>query len=257
MVTEHEHWLEQCEIYALSALDGQEREEFEAHLASGCAVCAAYIRQTRETLLLLDHSLKPLLPPPAIRPKVFEQITPKQYAPHVEEYRWWSARHWWFIGAGSFAAAAVVLALTWNISNTRSELERLKSQLAAIQSESAQKDELIQFLSEPEVRSIQLAGLEAAPKAKGKLFWNPATRRGLLMTFGLPKTAADKAYELWGIAGNEPVPAGVFQVDDRGQPRFHVSQLADGRNFEKFAVTLEPAAGVAKPSGPMVLLGTL
>jgi anti-sigma-K factor RskA len=257
MVTEHEHWLEQCEIYALGALDGEERKEFEAHLASGCAVCAAYIRQTRETLLLLDQSLKPLLPPPAVKTKVFEQITPKQYAPRVEENRWRSARQWWFVGAGSFAAAAMVLILTWNISNTRSELERLKSQLAAIQSESAQKDELIQFLSAPEVRSIPLAGLEAAPQAKGKLFWNPTTRRGLLMTFDLPKTAADKAYELWGIAGNEPIPAGVFQVDDRGQTQFHVPQLPDGRNFEKFAVTLEPAAGVVKPSGPMVLLGSL
>jgi hypothetical protein len=29
------------------------------------------------------------------------------------------------------------------------------------------------------------------------------------------------------------------------------------KNFDKFAVTLEPSAGVAKPSGPMVLLGSL
>ena len=177
--------------------------------------------------------------------------------PSVEENHWWSAWRWRFGGAGLFATAAIVLALTWSVTNTRSELERLKTQLAASQSESAQKDELIQFLSAPEVRSIQLAGLEAAPEAKGKLFWNPTTRRGLLMTFGLPKTAADKAYELWGIAGNEPVPAGVFLVDERGQARFHVPQLATERDFEKFAVTLEPAGGVPKPSGPMVLLGSL
>ena len=257
MATEHEHWLEQGEIYALGALDGEERRAFEAHLASGCAVCVAYIRQTSEALVLLDRSLKPLLPSPGVKAKVLEQITPKQYVPIVEENRWWSAWRWRFVGAGSFAIAAIVLALTWSMMNTRSELERLKTQLAASQRESAQKDELIQFLSAPEVRSIQLAGLEAAPEAKGKLFWNPTTRRGLLMTFGLPKTAADQAYELWGIAGNEPVPAGVFLVNDHGETRFHVPQLADGRSFEKFAVTLEPAGGVSKPSGPMVLLGSL
>jgi anti-sigma-K factor RskA len=256
MVTDHEHWLEQCETYALGALDGEERNEFEVHLASGCTVCPAYIRQARETLLLLDRSLKPLLPPAAVKAKIFEQITPKRPLPPVEESHWRSWR-WWFVGAGSFATAAIVLALTWNMMNSRSEVEKLKGQLAVTQSEVAQKDELIQFLAAPEVRSVQLAGLEAAPAASGKLFWNPTTRRGLLMTFGLPKTAADKAYELWGIAGNEPVPAGVFLVDDGGQARFDLPPLAAERNFEKFAVTLEPAGGVAKPSGPMVLLGSL
>jgi len=33
--------------------------------------------------------------------------------------------------------------------------------------------------------------------------------------------------------------------------------LAGGKNFDKFAVTVEPAAGVPKPTGPMVLLGSL
>jgi glyoxylate utilization-related uncharacterized protein len=33
--------------------------------------------------------------------------------------------------------------------------------------------------------------------------------------------------------------------------------LGQGKTFDKFAVTLEPAAGVEQPSGPMVLLGTL
>lgn len=257
MVTEHEHWFEQVEIHALGALDGEELRQFETHLASGCALCADYMRQTRESLLLLHRSLKPLLPPAAVKTRVLEQITPKPRAAVVEENRRWSAWRVWFAGAGAFAAAAMIAGLAWNMASTRSELEKLKDQLAATENISAQKDQLIEFLTAPEVRSIELAGLEAAPQAKAKLFWNPATRRGLLVTFGLAKTAADKAYELWGIAGNEPVPAGVFFVDDRGQARFQVPQLAAGKTFDKFAVTLEPAGGAAKPSGPMVLLGSL
>jgi anti-sigma-K factor RskA len=254
MATEHENWLAQGEIYALGALDGQELREFQAHLAFGCAICDAHIRQTRDSLTLLHQSLPAMTPPVAVKTRVFDQITPKAQTPAQDQGGGW---RWWFVGAGAFATAAVVLALAWSLTGTRDQLAKLQAQIVALRNESAQKDELIQFLSAPEVHSVQLAGLGPTPEAKGKLFWNPTTRRGLLITFGLPKTAADKAYELWGIAGNEPVPAGVFIVDERGQARFQVPQLADGRNFDKFAVTLEPAGGVAKPSGPMVLLGSL
>ena len=158
---------------------------------------------------------------------------------------------------GAVATAAVALILTSNLTRTQSELEKVKAQLAAAQGESAQKDELLKLLSSQDVRLIELKGLEAAPAAKAKLFWNPGVRSGLLLINGLPRTAADKAYELWGIAGNEPVPAGVFRVDDQGQARFRMPVLAQGKDFDKFAVTLEPSAGVEKPSGPMVLLGSL
>jgi hypothetical protein len=53
MATLHEYWDEQSEIYALGALDGQELKDFEAHLASGCTICEASLRETRETLNFL------------------------------------------------------------------------------------------------------------------------------------------------------------------------------------------------------------
>jgi anti-sigma-K factor RskA len=161
------------------------------------------------------------------------------------------------VGAGSLAAAAVVLMALATLMSTRSELAQLRHQLVELQMHSAENDQLIAFLSAREVRAIELTGLAAAPKAKAKLFWDPVTRRGLLITFDLPKPSAGKAYELWGIAGNDPLPAGVFSVDDRGQTRFPLPKITGGGDFDKFAVTLEPAGGVAKPSGPMVLLGSL
>jgi anti-sigma-K factor RskA len=257
MVTGHEHWQEQGEIYALGALDGQELKEFESHLASGCSLCETNIRDTRETLAPLHKSLRPEVPPLAVKSRVLEQVAPQAIIrPRLEKTSWlnWN---WWGLGIGAVATAAVALVLTSKLTRTRSDLEIVKAQFAAAQVESAQKDELLKLLSSQDVRLIELKGLEAAPAAKGKLFWNTGVRSGLLLINGLPKTAADKAYELWGIAGNEPVPAGVFRVDDQGQARFRMPVLIQVKNFDKFAVTLEPSAGVEKPSGPMVLLGSL
>jgi anti-sigma-K factor RskA len=256
MATGHEHWHERGEIYALDALDGQELNEFEAHLASGCSICDAYLRETRETLAVLHRSLRPEAPPLAIKSRIMDQIAPQATTRSRQEKTAWLNWNWLGFGIGAVATAAVALVLNSNLTRTQSDLEKAKEQLAAAQVESAQKDELLQLLSSPDIRLIELKGLEAAPAASAKLIWNPVARSGILLTNGLPKTPTDKAYELWGIAGTEPIPAGVFRVNDQGQARFRMPVLGQGKTFDKFAVTLEPAAGVEQPSGPMVLLGT-
>jgi anti-sigma-K factor RskA len=257
MATGHEHWHERGEIYALGALDGQELKEFEAHLASGCPICEAYLRETRETLAVLHRSLRPEAPPLAIKSRIMDQIAPQAMERPRQGRTRWLNWNWWGLGIGAVATAAVALVLSSNLTRTQSDLEKAKEQLAAAKVESAQKDELLQLLASPDIRLIELKGLAAAPAASAKLIWNPGARSGILLINGLPKTPADKAYELWGIVGKEPVPAGVFRVDDQGQARFRMPVLAQGKNFDKFAVTLEPAAGAEKPSGPMVLLGSL
>jgi anti-sigma-K factor RskA len=81
MATEHENWLEKGEIYALGALDGQELREFEAHLAAGCAVCEAYIRETREVLTVLHRSLPSVTPPPSVKALLADQIAREKVVP--------------------------------------------------------------------------------------------------------------------------------------------------------------------------------
>lgn len=229
MSNEHEPWREHGEIYALGALDGQELKEFEAHLASGCAICQAYVRETRETLAVLHRSLRPEAPPLAIKSRILDQIAPQTIVRPRQEKTPWLKWNWWGLGIGAVATAAVALVLIANLTRTQSELEKAKAQLAAAQIESAQKDELLQLLSSQDVRLVELKGLEAAPAARAKLFWNPGARSGILLTNGLPKTPTDKAYELWGIAGTEPFPAGVFRVDDQGQARFRMPVLGEGK----------------------------
>jgi len=164
---------------------------------------------------------------------------------------------WWGTGAGALAAAGLLIAVSWNLLATRQEILGLRGQLVALQTKVAAQEEVIQFLSDPQVRLIQLAGLEPSPGAAARLLWNPVSRTGLLVTTGLSQTPADKAYELWAITGDQPVPAGVFTVDQRGRALFQLPPLPEAKTFDKFAVTLEPKGGVPKPTGSMHLLGSL
>src|SRR5258706_3635160 len=159
----------------------------------------------------------------------------------------------WAIAAGALAAVGLVAVLTWNLIATRTRLQNAQRQLTALQSQFSQREEVLALLSDPNVRIVNLAPLPAGSGARGQLLWNPSTRTGMLLVSGLPQTPPGKAYELWGIAGAEPVPAGIFVVDTGGLALVRLPRLADAKNFDKFAVTLEPAGGVPQPTGTMVL----
>jgi len=250
----HDEWLDKAEIYATGALDGEDLAHFEAHLAVGCAVCEDHIRETRELLTHLPRSLSPLTPPPAVKVRLLDWIS-GEAAPTLQRPRvGWL---WWGIGAGALAAAGLLIALSWNLYETRQELQRLEGRVATLKGELAEREANLQFLTDPEIRIVQLAGLPSSPGATGRLLWNPISRTGLFLTIGLPQPPPDRAYELWAIAGAEPVPAGVFTVDRAGRALLRTPPLAAAKKFDKFAVTLEPAGGVQKPSGPMHLLGSL
>jgi anti-sigma-K factor RskA len=251
----HDEWLERADLYALGALEREELAQFEAHLASGCRLCEEHLRQTREILTHLPRSLTPMEPPVAVKADLLRKIGVAAQLQISEKPRFkWL---WWGVGASALAAAALLIVISWNFIAARQELRRLRGQIVSLQAEVAQREEVIQFLADPQVRLVNLAPLPPSVGARGQLLWNPRSRGGLLLTTGLPQTQPDKAYELWGIAGTETVPAGVFTVNERGQALFRFPALPESKGFDKFAVTVEPAAGVSKPTGPMVLLGSL
>ena len=105
------------------------------------------------------------------------------------------------------------------------------------------------------MRSVVLAGLGPTPGAAGHTYINPQTRDALFYAFNLPRLHEEKTYQLWFIADGKPVSAGVFGVDERGTARVRVEKVADVKDIQAWAVTIEPRGGVPQPTGAMVLKG--
>ena len=139
----------------------------------------------------------------------------------------------------------------------RREHERVERVVATLQGELGERDAALRLLSTPRVSLVRLAGLPPSPRASAHLLWNPSAQAGVLLTSGLPPIPRDRVYELWAFTGNEPVPAGVFQVDEAGHAFLRLPPLPRAKRYHKFAVTDEPAGGVPKPTGQVHLSGGL
>ena len=67
-----------------------------------------------------------------------------------------------------------------------------------------------------------------------------------------------KTYELWLIpagAGQNPIPAGTFHPDERGNASVIMPVLPKGVEAKAFGVTIEDEGGAATPTMPIILVG--
>jgi anti-sigma-K factor RskA len=256
-----ERLLELVPLAALGALDAEERALFEAQLASSPAAqreLAAY----QELVGRLGLATAPAQPSPALRERLLRETRPL------------AARRAWLAPA---LAAGLVTALA-GLLLIRSERDAARRQVAALEEaarearESAQKAQaeaaalrgslaaevaFRELVSHPETRVASLAGLAAAPAARGRVVWHAGRGEAVLVVSGLAPAPTGKAYELWIIAKAAPVPAGVFQVDAQGRAVFRLPVGLDLAGVKTFAVTVEPAGGVSAPTGAMVLAGAV
>jgi len=240
MATEHEYWQEQSEFFALGTLEGQELKDFEAHLASGCAICAAYLRETRETLNLLHRSLQPMTPPPAVKDRIFQHIAEEKVVP-LTTTRPKQSRRWQRI-TRTIAAGIIGVVITGTYYNYR-----YQPRLALYTS-------VINLLRDPSTRDLPLYGAGPTPTAKGRFLWNESGE-GHIFATDLPPAPEGKMYAVWTIAQRSaPRYVGTINTDPKGQGGLHINSSPSDKPVEVFAVTLEPHGTTTAPTGPMVLV---
>ena len=80
----------------------------------------------------------------------------------------------------------------------------------------------------------------------------------LLIASNLPRTAADKIYEMWIIPkGAKPVPAGLFQSQDDGSAMHVRPGTVDLASTAAVAVTIENQAGADQPTTTPLIVANL
>ena len=99
-------------------------------------------------------------------------------------------------------------------------------------------------------------GVQPKPP-QGKVFVNPS-RGVLLIASNLPRTPADKIYEMWIIPkAAKPVPAGLFQSQDDGNAMHVQPGMVDVSSTAAIAVTVENQAGADQPTTQPLIVAPL
>jgi anti-sigma-K factor RskA len=248
--------------YALGSLDGEDRARFEALLRAGDRDARRELRQFEETLARVAAE-RPEAPPPAVKAALLARIAAAPRAavagdgarvvpmPSRPRRGIWTA-----VLAAAMAAGIAAIAVGLAVS-TRYErrLEALGQEAVALKAELERQASVLAILRDPATQVVALNGLAPSPTARARIMWHEKAG-GILVATGLPPAPEGKAYQLWAIAGQgAPVPAGVFTVDAGGTGSLRVPPLPGVTRVDVFAVTLEPAAGVPAPTGPMFLAG--
>jgi len=96
----------------------------------------------------------------------------------------------------------------------------------------------------------------AVPQGRATYVANKGTL--IFLASNLEPLQPAKTYELWLIpaaAGQNPIPAGTFHPDERGNASVILPPLPKGVEAKAFGVTIEDEGGSATPTLPIVLVG--
>jgi anti-sigma-K factor RskA len=210
---EHDAYNELTAAYALDALEPDEIEAYEEHLA-GCPICQDNLATMSATMVQLAYAAPPVDPPPELRERILEAARAERQnvVPLRPRGGWTGART--AIAAAAAIAACLVIGLgIWNVS--------LSNQLDEARN----------------LRSVAIQGASGSVVVDG-------ADRGVLVLSSLDEAPRGKTYEAWVIDGDVASPAGTFD----GGGTVTVKLEHPVRPGSVVAVTVEDGEGADQPT---------
>jgi anti-sigma-K factor RskA len=251
-VSVHEQFADDLPLYALGALQGEERIEVERHL-EGCPACRREVESLRGDMALLALTTTGPKPPARARQRLLDAA--KREPRRVEaktSHPWWLPLPW----LATVALGVVVIMLSMQNSGLRREVASLERDSANQQLDLQHALEVVSTLTASDAMRVTLVAAKTPPQPQGKAIYVRDRSSLIFLASNLPPLPAQKAYELWLIpTEGAPIAAGVFKPDAHGSATVINPPLPAGVQAKAFAITIEPEAGSSTPTMPIVMLG--
>jgi anti-sigma-K factor RskA len=261
---------EDFDLYVLGALDADEKQAIESHLAA-CADCARKLTAARGRVAAISFAAPRVEPPPTVKDRLLARVRAESQAPSratsesakprarefvpPEPPRGPAGRWLFAILAPACVALLIATVILWR------ENDRLAKQLAELgasvdktQKQLADAQEMLHLYTSKDTIKVALAPKPGMIKGDGEVMYNE--KMGLLMYEGwIAPAPDDKSYQLWVVPmEGRPISVGVFNPATSDSAHW-MTKVPEGIAPKMFAVTLEPAGGMPQPTGPMVMVG--
>jgi anti-sigma-K factor RskA len=248
--------------FALDAVDDVEHDKIESHV-NGCPRCATELMALRDVASALGNCVDPVpeglwsvissrlkmpeheeSPPPLLKILQRPETTEKSARSSARPPRSRTGRRYLMVvTAVAAAAVAATAVLGLSLARTSDQNDQLQAQLGTNNSS------VVAALETP---GHTLVSLRNANHAKLAQFVLLPSGRGYLVSSSLPKLAADRTYQLWGVVGGQPISLGLLGPS----PSQAAFTVAGSGVPSQLGVTVEPASGSVVPSTAMLASGT-
>lgn len=230
---------DQAALYALGALDAQERAAFEAALSQNVEL-GVVVREMREAAADLSRTVPWHQPPAELKQRVLREIALEKQSGAAR--RSTSTSFNWL----PWAIAALFLGFCGILALDRTRLQR---ELAETRAADPLAQATIVSLASPKGEF---------PDAKATVAWQPDRQSGVITIQNMAPPGKGRDYQLWAVDANhkDPINAGIIHVDPNGVTRVRFKPDQKAGQIKAFAISVEREGGVAKREGPIVMIGT-
>lgn len=254
-MTDCEQLKQHYESYALGALEGDERDEIDAHLARGCSTCNAEVERARWLVAQLAYLASEAEPPSSLRRRLIEAASASR-SPQRGGIPVWA-----WAGVAALALFALfsiheTRRLQGELAALRAQIRAQRSQTQALESDRQLYLRALAILSASGTREMNLKPAQASlPEVRA--YWN--AQIGLVVAgHQIPSPAADRTFQLWVVPrkGNL-ISAGIFRPDTDGRVLLVSTPEAQMSAAAALAITDEPAGGRPQPTTKPLWVGPL
>jgi anti-sigma-K factor RskA len=209
--------------YALDAVSGTDRAEFERHLGQ-CAACRQEVAELRATGARLAVAAA-VDPPPELKAAVLAAVArTRRLPPKVPVVRELSRAKTWRLRVSLVgAAAAAVAAVVFGVATSPAPVDSV--------------------LDAPDAVAIQGIG-----QGHATLVVSRSRNQAVLLASDLPALDAGHVYQVWLIGVGGARSAGLMASE--ASQRMLVAELPP--DVDRIGITVEPAGGSPGPTGPAV-----
>lgn len=252
-MTVHRQFADDLALYALGALEGDDRVALEQHLQA-CNECSTELQRLRGDMALMALSAGGPKPPQRSRQRFLDAMAlePRvtRSAPKTRSRSVWVP---WMVAA----ALALGLAVLWvQNRNLRDSLARTENESSQQQAQLQRAREIVETLTASDALRVTVVAAKTPPQPQGKAIYVRDRSSLIFLASNMPQLPPQKVYELWLIpTSGAPIPAGVFQPDTRGSAHIIEPPLPPGVEAKAFAITIEPEGGSMTPTMPIVMVG--
>jgi anti-sigma-K factor RskA len=252
--------------YALGALSADEARRFEAYLATSPET-QRDVREYREVAALLAlagaEGGAATSPATGLRDRVVARVAEQKALNLPASPRSSGARPssavWIALAASLLLAAGLgagLVSARGKLGAVEAELSTRTATLAETTQRLTGREATRNSILEPGVQMFQLTS-SGDPEPGIQLFWDRQRNLAIVHGFRLKPVPAGKAYQLWFIKDGAPVPSVTFKPEPDGNAKVEHIAVPEGGSLSAAAVTVEPEAGSAQPTMPILLVGAL